>query len=75
MGPIGCPETPVRNYHYTLRNNPAELRFCRAIVQQWHTIGILIQSIDNRIVTLCETLLLLCFSQLEQLVNLALDLL
>jgi hypothetical protein len=21
MGPIGCPETSVRNYHYTLRNN------------------------------------------------------
>ena len=24
MGPIGCPETSVRNYHYTLRNKPAE---------------------------------------------------
>ena len=24
MGPIGCPETSVRNYHYTLRNNPEE---------------------------------------------------
>ena len=21
MGPISCPETSVRNYHYTLRNN------------------------------------------------------
>jgi hypothetical protein len=21
MGPIGCPETSVRNYHYSLRNN------------------------------------------------------
>ena len=21
MGPMGCPETSVRNYHYTLRNN------------------------------------------------------
>jgi hypothetical protein len=21
-GPIGCPETSVRNYHYSLRNNP-----------------------------------------------------
>jgi len=21
--PIGCPETSVRNYHYSLRNNPA----------------------------------------------------
>jgi hypothetical protein len=24
MGPIGCPETSVRNYHYTLRNIPDE---------------------------------------------------
>jgi hypothetical protein len=23
-GPIGCPETSVRNYHYALRNNPEE---------------------------------------------------
>ena len=22
MEPIGCPETSVRNYHYTLRNSP-----------------------------------------------------
>jgi len=24
MGPKGCPETSVRNYHYSLRNNPEE---------------------------------------------------
>jgi hypothetical protein len=24
MGPIGCPEMSVRNYHYSLRNNPEE---------------------------------------------------
>jgi hypothetical protein len=24
MGPIGCPETSVRNYHYSLRNNSEE---------------------------------------------------
>ena len=24
MGPIGCPETSVRNYHYALRNNPEQ---------------------------------------------------
>ena len=24
MGPIGCPETSVRNYHHSLRNNPVE---------------------------------------------------
>jgi hypothetical protein len=26
MRPIGCPETSVRNYHYTLHNNPEERR-------------------------------------------------
>jgi len=26
MGPIGCPETSARNYHYTLRNIPEDLR-------------------------------------------------
>jgi hypothetical protein len=24
MGPIGCPETSVRNHHYSLRNKPEE---------------------------------------------------
>ena len=28
MGPIGYPETSVRIYHYSLRNNPAERRSC-----------------------------------------------
>jgi len=23
-GQVGCPETSVRNYHYSLRNNPEE---------------------------------------------------
>jgi hypothetical protein len=26
MGPIGCPETSVKKYHYTLRNLPEERR-------------------------------------------------
>jgi len=26
MGRVGCPETPVRNYHYTLRKIPQDLR-------------------------------------------------
>jgi hypothetical protein len=24
LGPMGCPETLVQNYHYSLRNNPKE---------------------------------------------------
>jgi len=27
MGQIGCPETSVTNYHYTLRNIPEERRY------------------------------------------------
>ena len=27
MGPIGCPETSVRNYHFPLGNNPEERSF------------------------------------------------
>jgi hypothetical protein len=27
MGPIGCPETSVKDYRATLRNNPEERRF------------------------------------------------
>jgi len=27
MGPIACTETSIRNYHYSLRNNPEEHRF------------------------------------------------
>jgi len=26
MGLIGCPETPIKNYHYTLHNFPEECR-------------------------------------------------
>jgi hypothetical protein len=32
MLPIGCPETSVRNYHYSLRDNPEE---CSS--QVWHS--------------------------------------
>jgi hypothetical protein len=27
VGPIGCPETSVRNYHYFLRNSPEREQF------------------------------------------------
>jgi hypothetical protein len=45
MGPIGCPETSARIYHYMLRNNPEERRsqttptFC---------ISVLIRSADEK---------------------------
>ena len=32
MGPIGCPETSVRNCHHSLRNNPEENSFQALIV-------------------------------------------
>ena len=40
MGPIGCPETSVRNYRYSLRNNPEQrssLRRSCKIRAQVHT--------------------------------------
>jgi len=30
MGPVGCPETPVGNYEYSLRNKPEE-RICHVL--------------------------------------------
>jgi len=52
MGLIGCPETSVRNYHYSLRNSPEErsshvewfmlsltrLATFRHITQNWKTL-------------------------------------
>jgi hypothetical protein len=35
-GPIGCPETSVRDYHYSLRNNPEERS--PQLVLVWFTI-------------------------------------
>ena len=32
MGPIGCPETSVKNYRYALRNNPEE-RYSREVTK------------------------------------------
>jgi len=31
MGPIGCPETSVRKYHYTLRNIPEDLNSIQVV--------------------------------------------
>ena len=41
MGPIGCPETSVKNYRYSLRNSPNErsslvLRLCNHTSQVTH---------------------------------------
>jgi hypothetical protein len=33
IGPTGCPETSVRNFHYTLRNNPEDRR-CQALLAE-----------------------------------------
>jgi len=32
MGPTGCPATPVRNYDYSLRNNPEKRSSQRYVV-------------------------------------------
>jgi hypothetical protein len=38
MGPIGCPETPVENYHYTLRVIAEERRCHSQIVTEWFCV-------------------------------------
>ena len=42
-GPIGCPETSVTNYHYSLRNNPEERgsRLFRMVVLIWDKMSII----------------------------------
>ena len=45
MGPICCPETSLRNYHYSLRNNPEELS--SQILR-----GVSLKSHNNKIVPL-----------------------
>jgi len=58
MGPIGCPETSVRNRHYWLRNIPEErssfllrggsLKSRRSIVQLIYTNSFICITIDTR---------------------------
>ena len=31
MGPVGCPETSIRNCHYSLRNYPEERSYVQAV--------------------------------------------
>jgi len=40
MGPIGCPETSVRNHDYSLRNNPEERRIQSIPSAGWGAGGI-----------------------------------
>ena len=41
MGPVGCPETSVGNYHYTLRNVP-EVRKCHHLLRVFKEKGLLL---------------------------------
>jgi hypothetical protein len=38
VGPIGCPETSVRNYHYSLLNNPEESSYNVMVCIEHHVI-------------------------------------
>ena len=44
IGPIGCPETSVRNYHSVLRNIPEERRSHLYRAEAWNQIEFCIQS-------------------------------
>ena len=72
MGPIGCPETSVRSYHYCLRDNPEErssegnLLFSEASISVLEPVCSTIQSVlkalssrnDSRVVKLTTQLCL-----------------
>ena len=57
MGPIGCPKTSVRNYHFTLGNDPEERRLyplCHnvslqyaGVVEVWNQVYFLFQLHDS----------------------------
>jgi hypothetical protein len=40
MGSIGCPETSVKNYHYSLHNNPEECSSCLLHGWTWTHVSI-----------------------------------
>jgi len=51
MEPIGCPETSVRNFHYSLRNNPEQCCF--------HEVSLLEMKMKNRKYKHCKFIRLL----------------
>jgi hypothetical protein len=52
MGPTGCPETSVRNYHYTPRNNPEERSFIYFAAAAWKHAGKSLAHVGSRIIRL-----------------------
>ena len=50
MGPIGCPETSLRNYHYSQRNNPEKRssNLLRGGSLQWRKIKALVHVMKVR---------------------------
>jgi hypothetical protein len=55
MRQIGCPETAVRNYHYTLRNSPAESssQLLRGGSLKSHIVLLLIKFQLNSLICCC----------------------
>jgi len=52
MGPVGCPETSARNYHYIPRNSPEERSTHRDVFTAGqHTLSAFIGLVDSQTVT------------------------
>jgi len=58
MGPIGCPETSVRNHHYSLRNKSDERSSLLLRGGNLKTDGTLLYQLHCRTYTSCSTKLL-----------------
>jgi hypothetical protein len=50
MRPIGCPETSVMNYIYTLRNNPDERTYYTALPCNGHNVAVQLPVLALRVV-------------------------
>ena len=47
MGPVGCPETSVRNYHYSLCNNPEErISYDNILIVTLDLLSLLLPSVN-----------------------------
>ena len=63
MGQIGCPETSVRNYHYSLRNNPEELLRSESLESRFYTSvsnNLVVEIVRMERLGLSENLITIC---------------
>ena len=70
MGPIGYPETSVRNHHYSLRNNPEERSshnsdVFRRLSKVFRELMAVFATHQNKNVTISACLTLMCYKMVK----------